>query len=143
MWHLNDGNACDERPAADFIYSEYLTTVPAAFRTVTWQIAEDYAKADLLLRLPGYCPMPAFKEVVDVPLVVRHSRRSAPEVSFLSCIYQKSIAQSSFMHEVKLVLSILAQIMGSGHLLIDPPVECTCCEFFKRCLKKLVIQPCI
>ena len=74
----------DRRLAADFIYSEYLTTVPAAFRTVTWQIAEDYAKADLLLRLPGYCPMPAFKEVVDVPLVVRHSRRSAPEVSFSS-----------------------------------------------------------
>ena len=66
----------------DFVYSEYLTTVPAALRNVTWQIAADYAKADLLLRLPGYCPMPAFKEVVDVPLVVRHARLSVRKVQF-------------------------------------------------------------
>ena len=77
---------------ADFVYSEYLTTVPAAFRTVTWQIAEDYAKADLLLRLPGYCPMPAFKEVVDVPLVVRHSRTPAHEVHHLKHTPAKCLA---------------------------------------------------
>ena len=79
-------------PFADFVYSEYLTTVPAAFRTVTWQIAEDYAKADLLLRLPGYCPMPAFQEVVDVPLVVRHSRRPALEVHHLKHAPAKLLA---------------------------------------------------
>jgi hypothetical protein len=31
----------------------------AQFRGMVWQIAEDYACADLLLRLPGHCPMPA------------------------------------------------------------------------------------
>ena len=38
---------------ADFVYSEYLTAVGARFRPVIFQIAEDYSKADLLLRLPG------------------------------------------------------------------------------------------
>ena len=38
------------------------------------QIANDYAKADLLLRLPGYTPMPAFRRVEDVPLVVRMAK---------------------------------------------------------------------
>ena len=45
-----------------------------------WQIAEDYAAADLLLRLPGHCPMPAFREVEDVPLVVRRARKSRQQV---------------------------------------------------------------
>lgn len=31
----------------------------AQFRGMVWQIAEDYACANLLLRLPGHCPMPA------------------------------------------------------------------------------------
>ena len=30
----------------------------AEYRGMVWQIAEDYACADLLLRLPGHCPMP-------------------------------------------------------------------------------------
>ena len=33
-----------------------------------------------LLRLPGYVPMPAFREAVDVPLVVRKARRPKEEV---------------------------------------------------------------
>ncbi len=40
-----------------------------------WQIAQDYAQAELLLRLPGHVPMPAFKVVEDVPLVVRRAQR--------------------------------------------------------------------
>jgi len=44
------------------------------------QIAEDYSTARLLLRLPGYSPMPAFGNVVDVPLVTRKARRSRAEV---------------------------------------------------------------
>ncbi|KAK9833328.1 hypothetical protein WJX81_006760, partial [Elliptochloris bilobata] len=64
----------------DFVYSEYLMSGNAQFRSMVWQIAEDYACADLLLRLPGHCPMPAFREVVDVPLVVRHSRKTREQV---------------------------------------------------------------
>ncbi|KAG6472468.1 hypothetical protein ZIOFF_069932 [Zingiber officinale] len=44
------------------------------------QIAEDYSHCDLLLRLPGYCPMPAFRDLIDVPLVVRRLRKSRSEV---------------------------------------------------------------
>ena len=51
-----------------------------------WQVAEDLSQADVVLRLPGYSPMPAFKDVVDVPLVVRHARRSRDEVAASSCI---------------------------------------------------------
>ena len=60
----------------DFIYSEYLTAAGSVFRNLVWQIADDYACALKLLRLPGYVPMPAFREVLDVPLVVRHAQRS-------------------------------------------------------------------
>ena len=69
-----------EGNSADFIYSEYLTSVGARFRKLVWQIAEDYAKADLLLRLPGYCPMPAFREVIDVPLVARKAQKTPAQV---------------------------------------------------------------
>jgi L-arabinokinase len=64
----------------DFIYSEYLTAAGSAFKDLVWQIADDYACALCLLRLPGHVPMPAFREVVDVPLVVRHAKRSRHEV---------------------------------------------------------------
>lgn len=64
----------------DFIYSEYLTAAGSAFRDLVWQIADDYACALRLLRLPGHVPMPAFREVLDVPLVVRHARRTRQEV---------------------------------------------------------------
>jgi len=47
---------------------------------MVWQIAEDYACASVLLRLPGYSPMPAFGEVIDVPLVVRHAQKSKAQV---------------------------------------------------------------
>jgi galactokinase len=64
----------------DFIYSEYLTAAGSAFKDLVWQIADDYACALCLLRLPGHVPMPAFREIVDVPLVVRHAKRSRQEV---------------------------------------------------------------
>lgn len=69
---------------ADFIYSEYLSSVGSSFRAMVWQIAEDYAKADLLLRLPGYSPMPAFREVRDTALVVRRARKDRTQVKPLS-----------------------------------------------------------
>src|SRR5689334_8901380 len=72
--------------AADFIYSEYLTTLRRfEFRQLVWQIAQDYSAAALLLRLPGYVPMPAFTAIEDVPLVVRHARKSPAEVWCAHC----------------------------------------------------------
>lgn len=38
------------------------------------------AGAVKLLRLPGHVPMPAFREVVDVPMVVRRARRPREQV---------------------------------------------------------------
>ena len=50
------------------------------FTAMVRQIAEDYSQADVLLRLPGYSPMPAFRNTQDVPLVVRHARTPRDEV---------------------------------------------------------------
>ncbi|KAJ4763612.1 Galactokinase [Rhynchospora pubera] len=64
----------------DFIYSEYVMAAGYHHRYVVWQIAEDYSHCEFLLRLPGYCPMPAFRDVIDVPLVVRRLHKSRAEV---------------------------------------------------------------
>lgn len=64
----------------DFIYSQYLTAAGSEFQTLVWQMAEDYSRAFRLLRLPGHVPMPAFRDVIDVPLVVRKARRSRDQV---------------------------------------------------------------
>ncbi|KAG2614045.1 hypothetical protein PVAP13_4KG375902 [Panicum virgatum] len=64
----------------DFIYAEYIMEAGYHDRSIVWQIAEDYAHCDILLRLPGYGPMPAFRNVIDVPLVVRGLRKSRSEV---------------------------------------------------------------
>lgn len=64
----------------DFIYAEYVVAAGHHHRSIVWQIAEDYSHCEFLLRLPGYCPMPAFRDVIDVPLVVRRLHRSRTEV---------------------------------------------------------------
>ncbi|KAJ3696276.1 hypothetical protein LUZ60_001653 [Juncus effusus] len=64
----------------DFIYSEYVMAAGHHHRSIVWQIAEDYSHCVFLLRLPGYCPMPAFRDVIDVPLVVRRIHKSRSEV---------------------------------------------------------------
>uniref|UniRef100_A0A0E0Q2A2 GHMP kinase N-terminal domain-containing protein n=1 Tax=Oryza rufipogon TaxID=4529 RepID=A0A0E0Q2A2_ORYRU len=64
----------------DYIYAEYIVASGDHHRSIVWQIAEDYSHCDILLRLPGYCPMPAFRDVTDVPLVVRGLRKSRSEV---------------------------------------------------------------
>ncbi|KAJ7521489.1 hypothetical protein O6H91_19G056700 [Diphasiastrum complanatum] len=64
----------------DFIYAEYVTAAGHHHQSIVWQIAEDYSYALFLIRLPGYCPMPAFRDVIDVPLVVRKVRRTKEEV---------------------------------------------------------------
>ncbi|OIW14364.1 hypothetical protein TanjilG_15718 [Lupinus angustifolius] len=64
----------------DFIYAEYVMAAGIHHRSIVWQIAEDYSHCEFLIRLPGYCPMPAFRDVIDVPLVVRRLHKSAKEV---------------------------------------------------------------
>ncbi|BBM97512.1 hypothetical protein Mp_1g06320 [Marchantia polymorpha subsp. ruderalis] len=73
-------SVCVSNFSWDFIYSEYMTVAAPRHRSIVWQIAEDYSNALFVVRLPGYCPMPAFRDVVDVPLVVRCARRSRAEV---------------------------------------------------------------
>lgn len=64
----------------DFIYADYVLAAGHHHRSIVWQIAEDYSHAEFLIRLPGYCPMPAFRDVIDVPLVVRRLHKSRKEV---------------------------------------------------------------
>ncbi|KAL1205524.1 L-arabinokinase [Cardamine amara subsp. amara] len=64
----------------DFIYAEYVMAAGHHHRSIVWQIAEDYSHCEFLIRLPGYCPMPAFHDVVDIPLVVRPLHKSRQEV---------------------------------------------------------------
>ncbi|XP_010256451.1 PREDICTED: L-arabinokinase-like isoform X2 [Nelumbo nucifera] len=64
----------------DFIYSEYVMASGCNYHSIIWQIAEDYSHCEFVIRLPGYCPMPAFHDVVDVPLVVRRLHKSRSEM---------------------------------------------------------------
>ncbi|GFZ01077.1 arabinose kinase [Actinidia rufa] len=64
----------------DFIYAEYVMAAGLHHRSIVWQIAEDYSHCEFLIRLPGYCPMPAFRDVIDVPLVVRRLHKYRKEV---------------------------------------------------------------
>ncbi|GFZ15519.1 arabinose kinase [Actinidia rufa] len=64
----------------DFIYAEYVMAAGIHHRSIVWQIAEDYSHCEFLIRLPGYCPMPAFRDVIDVPLVVRRLHKYRKEV---------------------------------------------------------------
>ncbi|KAH8481457.1 hypothetical protein H0E87_029074 [Populus deltoides] len=64
----------------DFIYAEYVVDAGSQHRSIVLQIAEDYSHCEFLIRLPGYCPMPAFRDVLDVPLVVRGLHKSRAEV---------------------------------------------------------------
>ncbi|CAI0438813.1 unnamed protein product [Linum tenue] len=64
----------------DFIYAEYVMAAGNHHRSIVWQIAEDYSHCEFLIRLPGYCPMPAFRDVIDVPLVVRRLHKSRKEI---------------------------------------------------------------
>ncbi|XP_011017618.1 PREDICTED: L-arabinokinase-like [Populus euphratica] len=64
----------------DFIYAEYVVDAGSHHRSIVLQIAEDYSHCEFLIRLPGYCPMPAFRDVLDVPLVVRGLHKTRAEV---------------------------------------------------------------
>ncbi|XP_078443195.1 L-arabinokinase-like isoform X2 [Wolffia australiana] len=64
----------------DFIYAQYIMDAGRHHRSIVWQIAEDYSHCEFLIRLPGYCPMPAFRDAIDVPLVVRQLHKSRQQV---------------------------------------------------------------
>ncbi|XP_020988853.2 L-arabinokinase-like isoform X1 [Arachis duranensis] len=64
----------------DIIYLDYVMAAGPDSRSIVLQIAEDYSNCNFLIRLPGYCPMPAFRNVIDVPLVVRRLYKSTEEV---------------------------------------------------------------
>ncbi|XP_020691925.1 L-arabinokinase isoform X2 [Dendrobium catenatum] len=64
----------------DFIYAEYIMTEGFQHHSIVWQIAEDYSHCEFVIRLPGYSPMPAFRDAIDVPLVVRRVHKSRSEV---------------------------------------------------------------
>ncbi|CAN4085020.1 unnamed protein product [Withania somnifera] len=64
----------------DFIYADYVVAAGYHNRSIIWQIAEDYSHCEFVIRLPGYCPMPAFRDVIDVPLVVRRLHKTREKV---------------------------------------------------------------
>ncbi|XP_055822494.1 L-arabinokinase-like isoform X4 [Solanum dulcamara] len=64
----------------DFIYADYVMASGYHNRSIIWQIAEDYSHCEFVIRLPGYCPMPAFRDVIDVPLVVRRFHKTREKV---------------------------------------------------------------
>ncbi|PIN05397.1 Galactokinase [Handroanthus impetiginosus] len=74
------GAVCVTNFSWDFIYAEYVMEAGRDSHSIIWQIAEDYSHCDFLIRLPGYCPMPAFHDAVDVPLVVQRLHKSRAEV---------------------------------------------------------------
>ncbi|KAF5186135.1 L-arabinokinase, partial [Thalictrum thalictroides] len=49
----------------DFIYAEYVMAAGHHHQSIVWQIAEDYSHCEFLICPPGYCPMPAFCDVID------------------------------------------------------------------------------
>ena len=62
----------------DYIYAAFLPQTTSEqtrrHRALIADMHQDYVKATCLIRMPGHCPMPAFRHIVDVPLVVRHKR---------------------------------------------------------------------
>ncbi|XP_051114126.1 L-arabinokinase-like [Andrographis paniculata] len=73
-------SACVTNFSWDFIYADFIMEAGDHSHSIIWQIAEDYSHCDLLIRLPGYCPMPAFGDAIDVPLVVRKLHKPRSEV---------------------------------------------------------------
>jgi hypothetical protein len=63
----------------DWIYADYVRDFPA-YESLIDGLAESYAKATLLLRLPFHGDLSAFPRVRDIPLVARPASRSRLEV---------------------------------------------------------------
>jgi len=97
-------SVCISNFSWDFVYSEYLLNHGRRQKMV-WKIAEDYHNATCLLRLPGYSPMPAFRKVVDIPLVVRKAVKSRNEVR----------AELGLGEEVRLLVFMFGGQSGGAH----------------------------
>lgn len=67
----------------DWIYEEYIPRDPA-WGVLSAQFREDYAKADLLLRLPFAEPMAAFPHRRDIPLVSSPGRSRRKELAAMT-----------------------------------------------------------
>ncbi|KAK6131981.1 hypothetical protein DH2020_034273 [Rehmannia glutinosa] len=84
-------------------------------RSIVWQvtaIAEDYSHCEFLIRLPGYCPMPAFRDAIDVPLVVRRLHKPREEVR----------RELGISEDVKIViLNFGGQVCGASESMDLPP----------------------
>jgi L-arabinokinase len=63
----------------DWIYQDYLADAPG-HHDVLAAIRNDYAGADLCLRLPFHGPCDAFPVVRDIPMVARRSRRARQDI---------------------------------------------------------------
>ncbi|KAI3692323.1 hypothetical protein L6452_32137 [Arctium lappa] len=99
----------------DFIYAEYVVVAGYHHRSIVWQIAEDYSHCQFLIRLPGYCPMPAFRDVVDVPLVVRRPRKSRKEVrQELGISEDKKVVILNFGGQESRVLNVVVPVWSAS-----------------------------
>ena len=63
----------------DWIYEKFIE-MERGFRELITQIRVSYRKADVLLRLPMYGEMDAFRHIIDVPLVARKAQRRVKDV---------------------------------------------------------------
>jgi L-arabinokinase len=63
----------------DWIYAEFLDAYPELATIIPWQ-RDCYRQAHLALRLPFHGPMPPPLEIIDLPLVTRHSTTPAETV---------------------------------------------------------------
>jgi L-arabinokinase len=80
----------------DWIYTEFLDAYPELATIIPWQ-RDCYRQAHLALRLPFHGPMPPQLEVVDLPLVTRHSTIPAETVrSHLGLADDQRLALLSF-----------------------------------------------
>jgi hypothetical protein len=67
--------------AWDWIYEEFLQRGDAGWGPVLRRIREDYAAAELLLRIPFAGPMTAFRCAEDIPLLARPGRARRAELA--------------------------------------------------------------
>jgi L-arabinokinase len=80
----------------DWIYAEFLDAYPELAAIIDWQ-RDCYRRARLALRLPFHGPMPAQVEVIDLPLITRHSRTPAETVrNRLGLTHDRRLALLSF-----------------------------------------------
>ena len=79
---LSIPSACLTNFSWDYVYADYLKreNPSKAHIDMVNTIKEDYSHAKVLIRLPGYSAMPAFRSIVDIPFVVRHAQNTREAV---------------------------------------------------------------